>query len=374
MVDVSFLCRFNHDRFLYTFNLPYNYVNNPKVTYKGERGQHVEMKDVVNIFAEREEERTVYIKVASRDSAEFSEYKIKFDILPELDLFLCIGQSNMAGRGYMDVQLGDENLLENAYLFTPNNRFENAGNPMNKYSNIRRELSMQQVSPAWGFAKYMNDFHPEIKTAYIVNARGGSAIEEWLKGEELYVSTVERTKNAMKWGNLKGIIWHQGESNSASSKVTAYPEQLKSLAQNLRDELNVPNVYFIAGELIHTWNNSYTFNTMIRTISSFIDHADWVSAENLKPRAEGDVHFDREGNITLGERYAIKMLNGVYGITAVDAIKIKENFQISVNGNIIKITNLTDECQLSVYDLFGRNVLSQGIGENSLIVDQGKGL
>ena len=372
LIDGEELEFFNKDRFLYTFNLPYNYVNIPKVTYKGERGQHVEMKNVVNISSESEDERTAYIKIASRDSSEFSEYKIKFNILPELDLFLCIGQSNMAGRGYMDVKLGDDELLENAYLFTPNNRFENAGNPMNKYSSIRRELNMQQVSPAWGFAKYMNDYHPEIKTGYIVNARGGSGIEEWLKGEELYVSTVERTKNAMKWGNLKGIIWHQGESNSASSKVTAYPEQLKSLVQNLRYELDVPNLYFIAGELIYTY--STTFNMMIRTISSFIDHADWVSAENLKPRAEGDVHFDREGNITLGERYAQKMLNKVYGITAVEATKMNENLQISVDGNVVSITNLNADCNLSMYDLFGKVVLTQSVDNHCSIVVPEKGV
>ena len=235
---------------------------------------------------------------------------------------------------------------------------------MNQYSNIRKELSMQEISPAWGFAKYMSDNHPQIKTGIVVNARGGSAMEGWMPGQSLYNNTVTRATETLKWGEFKGILWHQGESNSSSDKVAAYPNQLKSMVQGLRVDLSAPDAYFLAGELIHTWNNSANFNTMIQTVSSFIDKADWVSALNLTPRTSGDVHFSREGNIVLGERYAKKIVSAVYGSTSAQEKKPDNGNIMVVDNNKIIISNTTSDSYLSVFDTCGKNILSEAIGSS----------
>ena len=73
--------------------------------------------------------------------------------LKTLDLYLCIGQSNMAGRGKLSPEVMD--TLQNVYLLNADDQFEPAVNPLNRYSTIGKGLSWQQVGPAYGFAKTM---------------------------------------------------------------------------------------------------------------------------------------------------------------------------------------------------------------------------
>lgn len=304
---------FNSKTYTYNYYYPYTQTTGPNITWSSNSpNQQITLNGPNNIFSTNETDRVATIQVTSADGQNMAEYKIIFQVLPKLDLYLCIGQSNMAGRGYMDASQGDLIPLENSYLFTPKYRFEKANNPMNQYSNIRKELSLQEISPAWGFAKYVNDNFPQIKIGIIVNARGGSAMEEWQKSQPLYNSTITRAKEALKWGEFKAILWHQGESNSASAKVAAYPAQLTAMVNNLRNDLSSPNAFFIAGELIHSYSGAPNFNPMIQTIASFLENSDWISAEGLTPRASGDVHFSRQSNITLGERYAEKIIEKYY--------------------------------------------------------------
>ncbi|MDR1682354.1 MAG: DNRLRE domain-containing protein, partial [Candidatus Symbiothrix sp.] len=268
--------------------------------------------------------------------------------LPRLDLFLCIGQSNMAGRGPIDNAKDDRLAIDHCYLFNSNFKFELATNPMNQYSNIRKTLNEQQISPSYGFAKYLSEHQPDITTGMIVNARGGSAMDEWLPGADLYTKTVSRMKKALPYGELKAIIWHQGESNTSSTDT--YLAKLNQMVTSMRNEFSAPDAYFLAGELIHSWSPATAFNRMIRTISDVISNSDWVSAEGLTPRSSGDVHFDRQSNISLGERYAQKVIDRLYSNTAIETI---ENKQVIIN----------ESSQLQIFDLCGRKVssLSKGV-------------
>ncbi|MCS2591825.1 sialate O-acetylesterase [Bacteroides thetaiotaomicron] len=137
--------------------------------------------------------------------------------LKTLDLYLCIGQSNMAGRGKLSPEVMD--TLQNVYLLNADDQFEPAVNPLNRYSTIGKGLSWQQVGPAYGFAKTMaTKKHP---VGLIVNARGGSSIRSWVKNAKqsggYYDEAIRRAKEAMKYGTLKAIIWHQGRSRLSSS-------------------------------------------------------------------------------------------------------------------------------------------------------------
>ena len=250
---------------------------------------------------------------------EFPVTIIPSEELPEMDLFLCIGQSNMAGRGTLDESKGDLEPVEGVYLLDTDGNMVKAANPMNQYSTVRKELSMQQMSPAYSFAKKIAE-ETGHAVGLVVNARGGSAIESWDpdegNGDTLYSAAVRRAKQAMQYGKFKAVIWHQGEANnSTSEKVEKYPAQLKKMVESLREDLGDPDLYFVAGELA-PWYTSEAFTDMIHTISDFIDeNTGYVSAEGLTPLIdESDPHFDRESQLTLGERYADKVLEHVYGI------------------------------------------------------------
>ena len=226
-----------------------------------------------------------------------------------LDLFLCIGQSNMAGRGKLTPAFQD--TLNGVFLFTDQAVFESAANPLNRYSTIRKALPMQGVGPAYGFGKLLQQ-QTGREVGLVVNAKGGTAIEQWQKGapDGFYQQALERLQAALSYGTLKGIIWHQGEANLASPEK--YRSQIKQLIADLRSDLNAPELPVIIGE-VASWNWSgkpgreADFNKMLQSLVREIPALQCVEAKDLKPlKDESDPHFSAESQIVLGERYARK--------------------------------------------------------------------
>lgn len=235
----------------------------------------------------------------------------------EYDVYLLIGQSNMAGRGTMlpeDIAAP----IEGVYLLDTEGKVVPATNPLNQYSTIRKDMKHQQINPGVAFSKKIYQTTGR-KVLLVVNARGGSSISEWAKGKvssavegkSFYDEAVRRTRQATAYGPLKAILWHQGESDSNASKVTGYMDKLVELVSNLRSDLGA--VPFVAGEIAPWHTNRNNFNPIIRTISTKIPDSDWVSSEGCDMLIdESDPHFGREGQLLLGERYAEKILKMVY--------------------------------------------------------------
>ena len=238
----------------------------------------------------------------------------------EYDVYLLIGQSNMAGRG----ELLEEDYAEipNVYLLDSEGTPVAAKNPMNIYSSIRKAGdALQQMGPGASFASTVVE-QTGRKLLLVVNARGGSAIAEWAKGAtatspSFYDEAVRRTQQAMEKGALKGILWHQGCSDQ---KNTSYMTQLTVLANNLRNDFGA-DVPFIVGQLGDWRSSSANFNTNIQNVNDYLIYSDWVSSQGCVPiiteESNGqpdltDPHFNRASQITMGKRYAQKILKMVY--------------------------------------------------------------
>ena len=243
--------------------------------------------------------------------------KLRKQRADEYDIYLLIGQSNMAGRGKL-LEADTLNTMDGVWLLNDKNEPEPARNPLNKYSSVRKNYRMQQMSPGYGFATKLHKATGR-KILLVHNARGGTAISWWLPESNYatpnyYSEAVRRTREAMKYGKLRGIIWHQGCADSGKA-LPLYMERLQKLAENLRRDLGESDVPFIAGELAYWRKSSVGFNNVIRTISEHIPFSDYVSAEGCGMlKNEKDPHFNREGQLLLGERYADKILKMVYGI------------------------------------------------------------
>ena len=230
----------------------------------------------------------------------------------EYDVFLLIGQSNMAGRGVL--LESDYSTVPGVYLLNLDNCPEPASNPFNKYSTIRKDLAMQQMSPAYSFGKTIFE-KTSRKILLVVNARGGSTIEEWSKEnpeKNYYSQAVIRTKAALKMGRLVAIIWHQGEGNS--EEPGDYLTKLSAFVKDLREDIGSGDVPFIAGEIAPWWLPYATnFNPVINRVSEVISNSACISAEGTKTVSnEKDPHFDRESQLLLGERYAAMVLKMCY--------------------------------------------------------------
>ncbi|WP_406682895.1 sialate O-acetylesterase [Seonamhaeicola sp. MEBiC1930] len=222
-----------------------------------------------------------------------------------MEVYLCIGQSNMAGRA--SVEDIDKDTLVNVFLFTrkENNLWEKAVNPFNRYSTVRKKLSMQRLSPSYSFAKTMSNAKPNTKIGLIVNAKGGTSIEEWKPGETLYNEAINQTKKALKTGAvLNGVIWHQGEANV--SRYKKYLPKLVELIEALRLDLNQPSLPFIAGQLSEDKPNRKGFNDMLMNLPKTVSNTGVVSSENTSTTDQ--THFDSASQRLIGERYAEEML------------------------------------------------------------------
>jgi len=224
---------------------------------------------------------------------------------PELlDIYLLIGQSNMAGRAEIEPQ--DKDSLTNVFLFTgiEGCEWEKAANPLNKYSTVRKDLSMQKLGPGYTFAKKMAEAFPDRQLGLVVNAKGGTSIVEWMPGTILYTEAVKRIKMAMKYGTLKGIVWHQGEQDVSKSET--YMESIATLIQSLRNDLNIPRLPFVAGQISEDKPEKIAFNQIIIHLSEKVSDTG-IATSGGTSTIDG-AHFNSASQRLMGERYASEMI------------------------------------------------------------------
>lgn len=228
----------------------------------------------------------------------------KADAGDHLDLYLVIGQSNMAGRAPVRAQ--DSAAVAGAYLYTGDqlNPWVEATNPFNRFSTIRKVIEMQRLSPAYAFAQKMAE-GTERELGLVVNVKGGSAIVQWLPGTHFFQEAVRRTREAMAYGTLKGIIWHQGESDSDPVRTELYLGRIEILINAFREAFGHPDLPFIAGEISEDRSRGAPFNEMLRQLPSFLSNTAVISAADTRTM-EG-IHFDSESQLLLGQRYAEAM-------------------------------------------------------------------
>lgn len=237
----------------------------------------------------------------------------------DYDIYLLIGQSNMAGRGTM---LSSDSIDEipGVYLLNAQGVPEPAMAPLNRYSTIRKELGMQQVGLGCSFGDMMHRLTGR-KVLLVQNARGGSSIDSWQVGgdaEGHYLdSALVRVLQARKYGKLCGVCWHQGETDVERGQSDGrYVTKFMAMVAELRQRLEMPSLPVVVGELgqwgwgdlqrITSFNDS-TLGAICRQLPNCIK----VSSNGLKRLyndRESDPHFSREAQLQLGRRYADAML------------------------------------------------------------------
>ena len=221
-----------------------------------------------------------------------------------LDIYLLIGQSNMAGRA--PIESDDLDTLDNVFLYVGSDSivWERAANPLNKYSSIRKELTMQKLGPGYTFAKEIAYNYSDKQIGLVVNAKGGVSIDLWNPDSEFYNEAVRRTNKALEFGVLKGIIWHQGESDATNYKQ--YMPKLTELIQSLRKDFNLPHLPFVVGQLSGDKAFREDFNKMILNLPEQVDYTGVVKSDST--RTIDGTHFDSDSQHLIGRRYAIEMV------------------------------------------------------------------
>lgn len=218
-------------------------------------------------------------------------------------LYLLIGQSNMAGRGAVDEeskQVNPQILMLDSF-----NHWVPATDP------IHFDKPSAGVGPAISFAKNILGDNRKIKIGLIPCAWGGSPIKVWEPGAAYlnahpYDDALTRTKLAMQTGVLKGILWHQGESDNDSARATVYLQKLKVLVNRLRTDLQNPRLPFVAGEIGY-FNKTNIINAVIDQLPGEVKYTAVVAANGLADKGD-KLHFDTPSAREMGKRYAAAML------------------------------------------------------------------
>ncbi len=218
-------------------------------------------------------------------------------------VYLLIGQSNMAGRGTIDSISKQTN--PQIFMLDKTNNWVLATDPVHF-----DKPAVAGVGPAIGFAKAMMEGNSKIIIGLVPCAWGGSGIKVWqpdsayLTGHP-YDDAIARTKVAMQKGVLKGILWHQGETDNSPAGVETYMDKLTVLITRLRAAFNNPVLPFVAGEIGY-FGKSTRINSVLDELPNKVPNTATVSAEGLTDRGD-QTHFDTPSARQLGKRYADAM-------------------------------------------------------------------
>jgi hypothetical protein len=212
-----------------------------------------------------------------------------------MNLFLLIGQSNMAGRG--TVGPGDRVTNPRILMLTKGLSWTLASDP------VHFDKPIAGVGLCSEFARVLVRSDPKIVVGLIPCAVGGTSLDEWRPGGALYVNAVGRAREAMKRGTLSGILWHQGEADIAHQRVTTYGDRFASMIAHLRADLGAGNVPLVIGEIGHFRSENAEFNANLPSVARRVPLCSCVTTENLKDRGDG-LHFDTPSLYILGQRYA----------------------------------------------------------------------
>ena len=234
----------------------------------------------------------------------------------DFHLFLLMGQSNMSGG--VGLAAGDTKpvpqVLKMRYAKDGEEPKWAAGaHPLHP----GRPNKKARFGPGLSFAEaYLAD-NPGVTVGLIPMAWGGRSIVQLSKGSEIYGDAIRHTKAAMQVGTLKGVLWHQGESDTVEqTRTDAYEKRLYRLIEDVREDLGNPQLPFIVGNLAEFYGTGQDHKApdrvaritkikeILKRLPKKVPHTGFVESTGCSPAARAKVHFDRKSCVLLGKRYA----------------------------------------------------------------------
>ena len=232
---------------------------------------------------------------------------VKLPPKSKVQLFLLVGQSNMAGRGAVEEQ--DRTPHPRVLMLNKAGEWVPAVDPMHF------DKPAAGVGLGKTFGRLVAEANPGVTIGLIPCAVGGSPIDAWLPGV-FYAPTkshpwddaIRRAKLALEAGELKGILWHQGESDSNDKLASGYAAKLDDLIARLRKELNAPDVPFLAGQMGQFAENPWSDAKKLvdqahQQLPSRVARTAFVSSDDCQHKGD-KVHFDSPSLRKFGQGYA----------------------------------------------------------------------
>lgn len=240
---------------------------------------------------------------------------------PEFKVFLLIGQSNMEGQPKPEARdlTTDPRVQVLAY-----DNCQNLSRTYNEWYTATAPLHScyAGVGPGDYFGKALAAAYPQGTIGLVPCAISGVDIDFFRKGVTsarrsefrippdnhwggAYEWVLERARLAQQSGVIRGIIFHQGESDTGQA---AWIEKVKGMVTDLRTDLGLGEVPFLAGEVLHG-GCCASHNPIVAQLPANISNAFVISASGLA--GADTAHFDLAGQRELGARYGRTMIDAL---------------------------------------------------------------
>ncbi len=246
-------------------------------------------------------------------------------------IYLCIGQSNM--EGYPRTIEKQDSTVDARFQVLATVDCANQGRTRGSWYTAVPPLCRCNtgLTPADYFGRTMVANFPKTIRVGVINVSvAGCKIElfdkdnfqtyastaaSWMTniineyGGNPYTRLVEMAKLAQKDGVIKGILLHQGESNTGD---TLWTEKVKVVYDNLINDLdlNPQSVPLLAGEVVNADQGGVcaSMNEIIATLPQKIPNAFVISSSGCTDSRD-NLHFNAAGYREFGKRYAVQMLS-----------------------------------------------------------------
>ncbi len=213
---------------------------------------------------------------------------------------LIIGQSNMAGRGFVS----EVAPIVNDKLFVLRN-----GRWRAMYVPVNPDRVKSGINLVESFADSYAKDH-DVEVGIIPCADGGSCLDQWVPGSLLFDHAVFQAKLAMRTSTIAAVLWHQGESDCPASRYPFYEEKLKKILDAFRKELDLYDVPFLLGGLGDYlefcpgdyYKNYVHINESLKSLAEKESMMGFVSAKGLVSNPDF-LHFSAAALREFGLRY-----------------------------------------------------------------------
>lgn len=249
---------------------------------------------------------------------------------PNFYIFLCFGQSNMEGAARIEPQ--DLEGVSPRFLLMPAVDDPQRNRKMGEWCKALPPLCRPNtgLTPVDYFGRTLTENLPEnIRVGVIHVAIGGIRIEGFMpEGMKEFVKTapgwmtgmlkaydnnpyerlVTLAKKAQKDGVIKGVLMHQGESNTGDPE---WANKVQNVYDHLLGDLQLKpeEVPLLAGEVVQANGEGQciAMNKQINELPKTLHTAQVISSTGCS-NGPDKLHFDAAGYRELGRRYGEKML------------------------------------------------------------------
>jgi hypothetical protein len=220
-------------------------------------------------------------------------------------VFILAGQSNMAGRGFVEPK--DTLPIKRVLTITDRGQLVYAKEPLHFYEPVLTGLDC-----GLSFGKYLVKKIPDsISVLLIPTAVGGSSISQWLgdslhRNVQLLTNFREKVKIGKQYGQIKAVLWHQGESDANVSGISHYNERISALVERFKEITGNESLPILIGQLgsfSQQPENWLFINKAVQNYRATHPNTIIIPAADLKDKGD-KIHFNSKGQRILGQRFA----------------------------------------------------------------------